>query len=676
MLQLKSRLVIITVFSFLLILGGAVYLPGVSGPFLFDDYGNIITNAYLQIHSLDAESLYRAAYSSRSGPLNRPVTMLSFTLNQYFASGAATTTFKATNIAIHIINGLLIFWMLRLVLARLGQLHRNRSIYKPNNQILLAGAIALLWLVHPIQLTSVLYVVQRMTSLASLFMLLAMVCYLKGRLRIVAGASSGLWIIGLGTTGFGLVGLLSKEIVLLLPVFILLLEWVLFRDEKPWSSWHELTPRKKRILASSLVLITVFTLILVVERALVGYENRHFTLMERVFTEGRVLWFYIFLILVPRINEFGLYHDDIPLSTSLITPWTTLPSLFVLAAILVLAVAWRKKHPLLSLGILWFFTGHLLESTILALEITHEHRNYLASLGVLLAVVYLVAYAAQKHGHNKLWAIVPVLAVIFGGVTFLRSTQWSDFNTLTFYEAQHHPESASAQANLGVALYEQKQYEEAMQTMRRASELDEKEQLYLLNMHLIYAKTGTALAPKDKAETLRRLAAYRLSPSASSAFERINSCLSSDCRTLQGDVEAWLKLVLENPPPNADKSYYYYILGRALAGQGKTREALTALHRSFELDRNYLHPLFEIARIHIRLKDFENAKNTLALLRKTNQGNLHPRDQEIEALAENIEKKSPGIKQQRSYHPGQGAHFSYGSGNEHAGYLDNYSRTK
>src|SRR3989344_1542397 len=56
MLQLKSRLVIITVFSFLLILGGAVYLPGVSGPFLFDDYGNIITNAYLQIHSLDAES--------------------------------------------------------------------------------------------------------------------------------------------------------------------------------------------------------------------------------------------------------------------------------------------------------------------------------------------------------------------------------------------------------------------------------------------------------------------------------------------------------------------------------------------------------------------------------------------------------------------------------------------
>jgi tetratricopeptide (TPR) repeat protein len=648
MRTLKSRVLLVSAFSLALVAGNAIYLPGVSGPFLFDDYTNIMANPYVQIRSLDAMSLYRVANSSESGPLGRPVAMLSFALNQYLVSDSSTTIFKVTNIGIHVINGLLIFWLLRLILTRLGKLQRERGARKERARIFLAGSIALLWLVHPIQLTSVLYVVQRMTSLSTLFMLLGTICYMKGRLRIVSGARGGSWIIATGVTGFGLLALFTKESALLLPVFLALLEWTLFRKEAPWPLWRRLTTHIRRILIIVLSLAVIAIFAAAVEYALPGYANRHFTLTERILTEARVLCFYLGLILVPRIDGFGIYHDDFPLSSSLLAPWTTLPAIFILTALLSLAFVVRNKHPMVSLGILWFFTGHLLESTFFALEIAHEHRNYLASLGVVLVIAYLIFHASRKPGYNGVRVMVPILALVFAGVTLLRSAQWSDFNTLAQYEVRHHPESASAHALLGTSLYELRQYEMAIQAMRRASELDGKEQVFLLNMHLISVTTGAPLTPEDEAETLRRLSSYRLSPSSSLSFEKINACLYTGCRALQGDVETWLKAAMGNLPPRGDRSFYYFVLGRALAGQGKADEALNAFDHAFQLDRNYLHPLFEIARIHVKRRDYENAERTLALLRKANQDNLHPRDREIEALAADIEKIKPGAKPERS----------------------------
>ena len=148
-----------------------------------------------------------------------------------------------------------------------------------------------------------------------------------------------------------------------------------------------------------------------------GYDLRSFTLFERLLTEGRVLWFYLGLIVFPQLEHLGLYHDDIAISTGLFTPWTTLPALVGLAWLAFLSWWTRTRAPLVSFGIAWFLIGHAMESTVLPLEIAHEHRNYLPLLGILLAAAWVLLRALENKGARKTTGI----ALAIGAPIFLLS---------------------------------------------------------------------------------------------------------------------------------------------------------------------------------------------------------------------------------------------------------------
>ena len=628
--------------SVLLILGSLVYLPGISGPYVFDDAVNLLSNSYVQISELNATSLYHAAFSLQSGPLHRPVAMLTFALNYYFAGTFDDPLpFKLTNIAIHLGNGLLMFLIVRLILERLGRTGRGAVPFgnlTDGSMVLLATMAALFWTVHPIQITSVLYVVQRMASLSALFTLLGILCYLKGRLRIVAGKAGGARLILLGLIGFGGLGILSKENAVLLPLFMLTLEYTLFPNELPWTRWRELSLRSRRILVFAAFLVVVLALSGVVLYALPGYAIRNFTLMERLLTEPRVLFFYLSLLVAPRIDQFALYHDEFPVSTALLSPWTTSPSAAGIIGLLALALSLRRKHPLLSLGILWFFAGHALESTLIGLEIIHEHRNYMASLGVWLVFLHVIIHAHNKYGKAWIWVIPPIMAITFAGVTLMRSLQWADFYTLASYEAAHHARSADAQNFLGVALARQDRYTEAFNAFKHASELNRNEALYRVNMHVAASIAGITLGRDEEAETLRRMKDNIDSASVFLALENINDCVHTKCRNLQTTVLYWTEQLIETLPPHINRALFYYLRGNALAGLGRTEEAITAFMRSYQEDKKYLHPLIEATKIYIQKHNIDKAEEVLEMLRAANRGNLHPRDAEIAKLAENIGK--------------------------------------
>ncbi len=623
-----------------LILCALAYLPGISGPYVFDDYSNLLTNDYVKLRTLDLAGLYQSAYSLEAGPLHRPIAMMSFAVNYYFAGGFENSTaFKLTNLAVHVVNSLLIFWLMRLIFGRLAQTaSRHGTWIQPGIQasVLLPGIVALLWAVNPIQLTTVLYVVQRMVSLAALFTLLGLICYLKGRERMLAARTGGALLAGVGIVGFGTLGVLSKENAILLLPLVLMLELILFRDEPPLSRWRFLTHRTKRVLTVITFAAVIVTVIWVVLHAAQGYSTRHFTLSERLLTETRVLWLYISLILVPRLDVLSLNHDDIVISTSLLTPWTTLPSLLGILGIIALALATWVRRPLTALGILWFLIGHSLESTVFSLEIAHEHRNYLPSLGVLLVFVDFLDICAHRLEFKRMWIVLPVFAAVFAGVTFLRSLTWSDLDTLIVFEAQHHPDSPRAQIYLGASQARRGDYQAAIETMRLASRLDPYDSVYFLNMHLYSAYLGRPLSAEDKAMTLERLAGKPISASSFLSLDYINNCLLDRCRGLQRDVEIWMRAQLANLPPNADRSFLYYMLGRSLFGQGRTQEALAALQRSYEVDPSYLHPRFETVQILIHTGRLKAAEQALAALRKANERNLHPRDKDIRALTERL----------------------------------------
>jgi tetratricopeptide (TPR) repeat protein len=288
---------------------------------------------------------------------------------------------------------------------------------------------------------------------------------------------------------------------------------------------------------------------------------------------------------------------------------------------------------------MWFFVSHVLESTIIPLEIAHEHRNYLATVGILMAVVYLLDWGSQRLGHEKLWIIYPILVMLFVGTTWLRATQWADYNSLARYNAYHHPNSARAQAMLSSLLYTQGEYKEAMVAIRRAAILAPEEPAYKINMQVLAMRLGESLDPQVQVETLRLLAKKPSTPLTQISLDYVGNCIVADCSRLQVPMEAWLRTAIDSIPRSSVRSFYYYLLGRTLIAQNKILDGLNELERAYYDDPQYLHPLFQIASVFLQLGQIENAEFTLERIRKANQGNLHPRDKEIAQLAATIEKR-------------------------------------
>jgi tetratricopeptide (TPR) repeat protein len=640
---LASRLLFPTL-CILSFLGALAFLPGASGPYVFDDYTNLLENIYVKIQALSPSSLWQAAFSLNAGPLRRPVAMVSFALNHYFAGNfSSTTPLKLTNIAIHGCNGILVLWLAKLILERIAGLATSNSsqLASARTRLMLAGFVALAWVMHPIQLTSVLYIVQRMTELSALFTLAAIIAYLHARELARQGRRRpALLLLVVGAAILWPLALFSKENAILLPVFIAILEWTLFHNEDPWRRLAAM-PRTRRTLLMIAGLMLTLVAVLAYLYAQTGYDVRTFTMSERLLTQARVLFFYIGLVVVPRLDAFGLLHDDIAVSTSLLSPWTTLPSIVGIAVLLAFAIRTRASLPLLSLGILWFFGGHLLESTIFPLEIAHEHRNYLASLGILLAAVdpaqRLLAFTRQR----VVWIGLASVLIVLGTVTVTRANQWSSTQRLYVYEVLHHPDSAGAQAGFANVLLAQDRVDESMKAMRRASALAPAEAGYLISLQTVASMRGKSLVAEDSEEISRRLASGPVTAVTQWALSKASDCITDSCRTLQVPMEAWTGILIGRADVLKNRnllSYFYYFHARALLAQGKINPAISAYRRSYEIDTNYYHPLFDLAYLFMDMGRPDLARPVVDELHRLNTRTTHKRSTEIQQLEERLKR--------------------------------------
>lgn len=420
----------------------AVYYPGLGGPFLFDDYGNIVDNPAVQITSLTGPALSGSLSGPIAGPLGRPVSVLSFALTHY-AFGLDPFAFKANNLFIHLLNGLLVTVLCSLVLRHADS---DLSLAARKWLPLWAGTI---WLLHPVNVIPVLLVVQRMTLLAGLFMLLALICHVRGLLA-ERSARKAAWLV----TGWGIawpLAVFSKETAILFPLYALILSWAIAGNLS--------ISRLRRVTFIGLVVTGVIGLAFMfylgsgwLER---GYEMRTFTLYERLLTEARVLWLYAGQTLFPLYEKFGLFLDGFPVSHGLLEPASTVVALagWLLSVLVACTVLWRG-HRLLALSILWFLVGHSLESSFLPLEIAHEYRNYLPSLGLILAggLAGLQVVRRMKKPKEARIAITVFgcISVILAAVyTGMRSLQYSDELKGMRTEVAFHPRSP--RANYAVA---------------------------------------------------------------------------------------------------------------------------------------------------------------------------------------------------------------------------------
>jgi hypothetical protein len=528
------------------------YLPGLRGPFVFDDFPNIVNNPTVAVTALTAQNLHTAAVSNTSGPLGRPLAALSFALDHWRAGGFDPLAFKLTNLAIHLLNVLLVYALVRRLARLAGAGPASGAV---------ALCTALLWGLHPLQLTSVLYVVQRMTSLAATFTLTAVLCWLRARETVAVGEGArgalrraGLWLAACG--GFFAAGLFTKENAVLLPLYLAVIEFALWRRADPADR-----PDAGRRAADGFFAVTLLVPLLVglalfiyePGRLLDGYASRPFTLGERLLTEARVLWLYVGLIALPTPARLGLYHDDLAISTALLDPWTTLLALDGWAIVLGAAFLLRRRAPAFTFGVLWFLAGHALESTVVPLEIAHEHRNYLPSLGLLFAAVGCVAAFARRAGQQRVYAGLGLAAaVVFGFCTFGQAAVWASDETIIEALHRHHPRSPSAQQMMGELMFKRLgQPAQAAAHYRRAAELAPWEAGYAIRA--LWARHAAGeLGPTETevqaiAKTLRERA---VPPTTLIALQNLSDCARTDdtvCRDMLPALFPWLLAAQENP---------------------------------------------------------------------------------------------------------------------------------
>lgn len=638
-----------------------IYRHGLSGTFVFDDGPNIVHNPSLAINDLKLHTLKQAAFSSNSGPLLRPLSMMSFAAN-YYATGLNPYYFKLTNLIIHLFNGVGIFVLTWLLL----NFYRKRfeSGLSVTHSAWLSLAIASAWLLHPFNLTSVLYIVQRMTSLSAFFSIWGLVIFLWGRTRLYEG-KSGILLILASLLLFTPLATLSKESGALLPVFMLTAEASLF-------TFYAEKLAARRYLAGFYVLSVAIPVVVALiylttysEWWLAGYKTRDFTLHERLMTEARVLWFYIWQILLPSTAQMGLYHDDIAISRGWFQPVSTALSLAGVICLLGLAFVARKKAPIITFGLLFFLAGHLFESTIWPLEIAHEHRNYLPMYGILLMLFFYLLYPLKYINNLRLRQTVAVLLIsLFAFNTFARASKWANPYDLFQAEVEHHPNSAIINVEMGETYSNiitqdpngmEMNYSLARQHFETAVSLDRNDTKPLFGLIMLNASRGKTVDPGWLQELTHRLEAAPYAAITSDKLIALTECrLEGYCKQANVELEGLLRAALRNPTlTGTNRAKVLYALSSYTINVVRDYPvALEIMHRMVEAAPQEAAYRFPLINFLVALQRFDEAKEQLSMLKQLNT--LHDYSAEIAALEQTL--SGQGHTPQTDREKGSGSH--------------------
>jgi tetratricopeptide (TPR) repeat protein len=431
------------------------YLPGLHGPFVLDDFSSIARLGDFG-GVRDWETFKAFVFSGTSGPTGRPLSLLSFLVD---GSNWPTDPypFKRTNLVIHLANGVL----LGLVIAKLLEaLDHDRAAVR-GIALLCAGV----WLLHPFLVSTTLYPVQRMAQLATLFMLAGILAWMHGRMLVLRDPRRAYLLMSLLLPLFTFLAMISKENGILLPVLVGVIELTVFARQG--AGFGSLDRRWTAVFVwLPLGVIAAY----LGERFfrpnfLEVMPPRDFSIFERLLTQSRILFDYLQNWVIPKLYTTGVYQDHVIKSTGVLTPATTLASIMAHAVLLVAGFRLRARWPLVSLAILFFYANHILESTVINLELYFEHRNYLAM--ALLSLPLATALWSRVDRRVFVLLSLAVLAVL-GGFTRYSATIWQTPAGIIQASAMKAPTSSRAQSQYALLLVSADRPDEAFRVFDEA----------------------------------------------------------------------------------------------------------------------------------------------------------------------------------------------------------------
>ena len=595
----------------------------------FDDPPNITTNYILHIDNLLPKTIWSTFFAKPfdEGQLYRPVANLSFAINWYLGQ-SNPFGYHLVNLAIHILTSIFLLKTILLLLRTDLSAEKN-----PNKDILFIAVFsATLWAINPIQTQAVTYIVQRMASMTAMFFIFALYNYLQARLSSTPRQSVRHYLL---CSVFFFLALGCKENAITLLPSLLLVEFIFFN------------PRQSHSLRSFVSFLGTVNICLIIGGVYYildqGYlqsffspiGSRPFSLAERLMTQPSILLFYLSLIFYPSPARLSIDHS-FPLSTSLFHPWTTLPAILVTATIIVFAFRQRKKFPYASFAILFFFINHLVESTIIPLEMIFEHRNYLPSFFLFLPLAAgaetLLTRFRQSSGQlcNVTIASLTILLIIIGIGTYSRNATWATEESLWADTLNKAPDNARPFAKLGeiygwqkerspenfqtaIALFHKALEKESPRTSFESAVFGNIGKVYrnygMLDEAIVYFNKSLSLNPDfinsrmDLAETLALQGKFER------ALEETNLVIAkNDQQSRFFNLKAMLLLWLERPEEAVaanqqaihktfvNKQRYFYNIGVGLTRAGHYTQGLWFLQQAlnnFPDDRKALYSLTE-----------------------------------------------------------------------------------
>ncbi len=410
-----------------------LYAPGLFGQFTFDSVTSLVRNQALDFDPSSFQGWVNAIYSSTAGPLGRLLSMFTFALS-HALFGQSALVEKSINLGIHLATAYALYRWLSLLLSRAPALRMDESAASRY-----AFFAALLWLLNPLQVSTVLYAVQRMEQLSALFVVCGLWFYTRQRCRwLQRGADAEeLSRTLLGVLLFALAAIFSKEDGILLFGLLALVEGLLFEGRYAGQ-----VQRRVVYVATAACLLPALGILLLAaiepDWLMQRYSWRSETPSERLLTQARVLWHYVGWFYWPDVSRMSLFHDDIALSRGWLAPWTTALAVFAWLAVVAASLALLKRSRLPSFCVGFFLITHALESTIVPLDLVYEHRSYLGNIGLALILVATAGHYLPRAAWKPAVALV---TLVMSACLLWRSVLWGD--ELRLYEAQlrHHPQS-------------------------------------------------------------------------------------------------------------------------------------------------------------------------------------------------------------------------------------------
>jgi protein O-mannosyl-transferase len=566
----------------ILLLACIAYGPGLHGGFLFDDFANL--PALGESGPIDNwPAFWRYITSGIADPTGRPLTLLTFLLNAHNWP-AHPLPFKCTNLGLHLINGVLLYALL----LALGSLVTGQRDGRTRAAALVATA---LWLLHPLLVSTTLYIVQREAILPATCVLAGLLTWLHGRARYSRGQlRAGLFysVLGLGLCTF--LGVLAKANGALLPLYASLIEYVLLRKRAPFHNDHARKAYRKMMLG----LAVLPSMVVLSYLAYVGLHGlmsgtmptgRPWTIAQRLLTEPRVLLNYLMLLWVPRPFSNGLFNDQFTTSVSLWSPASTLPAIVAVLFLVIGAWRLRNRHPALALAVLFYFTAQLIESTSIPLELYYEHRNYVPAMLMFWPIgLWLTDRQALPRVKYLLMFALPLC---LAWMTYVSAQVWGDVRQQALIWAQLNPNSPRAQTNAAQIEMQSGAPRAARDRLAKALSSHPDEAQLALNMISAQCMLGELSAGDMQAARVSMLHVTTMGSLFTHWFDHMlpvathGSCPGLNVEGLHGLIMAGM----QNPHMNGNgpQQDFQYMLGRIALAQKDTDTALVHFGKALDL---------------------------------------------------------------------------------------------